>query len=28
MPPGNLTELSPEERRILASWIAAGAPLE
>jgi uncharacterized membrane protein len=28
MPPGNLTELSPEERQILAAWIAAGAPLE
>ena len=28
MPPGNLTELSPEERRILAAWIAAGAPIE
>jgi uncharacterized membrane protein len=28
MPPANLTELSPEERRILAAWIAAGAPIE
>jgi uncharacterized membrane protein len=28
MPPGNITELSPEERQILAAWIAAGAPLE
>jgi uncharacterized membrane protein len=28
MPPGNITELSPEERRILAAWIAAGAPIE
>ena len=28
MPPGNLTELLPEERRILDAWIAAGAPLE
>ena len=28
MPPGNITELSDEERRILAAWIAAGAPLE
>ena len=28
MPPGNVTELSSEERRILAAWIAAGAPLE
>jgi uncharacterized membrane protein len=28
MPPGNITELSPEERQILAAWIAAGAPTE
>jgi uncharacterized membrane protein len=28
MPPGNLTEISPEERNILAAWIAAGAPIE
>jgi uncharacterized membrane protein len=28
MPPGNITELSPEERRTLAAWIAAGAPIE
>ena len=28
MPPGNVTELSPEERQILAAWIAAGAPTE
>jgi uncharacterized membrane protein len=28
MPPGNVTELSPEERQILAAWVAAGAPLE
>ena len=28
MPPGNITELSEEERRILAAWIAAGAPIE
>ena len=28
MPPGNITELSPEERQILAAWIAAGAPLD
>lgn len=26
MPPGNVTEISEEERRILAAWIAAGAP--
>jgi uncharacterized membrane protein len=28
MPPANITELSPEERRILAAWIAAGAPVD
>jgi uncharacterized membrane protein len=28
MPPGNVSELSEDERRILAAWIAAGAPLE
>jgi uncharacterized membrane protein len=28
MPPGNITEISPEERQILANWIAAGAPIE
>jgi uncharacterized membrane protein len=28
MPPGNITEISPEERKILAAWVAAGAPLE
>jgi uncharacterized membrane protein len=28
MPPGNITEISPEERQILAAWIAAGAPIE
>jgi uncharacterized membrane protein len=28
MPPGNITELSEEERQILAAWIAAGAPIE
>jgi uncharacterized membrane protein len=28
MPPGNITELSEEERQILAAWIAAGAPVE
>lgn len=26
MPPGNITELPDEERRVLAAWIAAGAP--
>jgi uncharacterized membrane protein len=28
MPPGNLTEITPDERRTLASWLAAGAPAE
>ena len=26
MPPGNLTEMTPEERQVLAAWLAAGAP--
>jgi uncharacterized membrane protein len=26
MPPGNVTEMTPEERQILAAWLAAGAP--
>ena len=26
MPPGNITELTIEERRVLAAWLAAGAP--
>jgi uncharacterized membrane protein len=26
MPPGNVTEITPEERQVLAAWIAAGAP--
>jgi uncharacterized membrane protein len=26
MPPGNITEMSVDERRTLAAWIAAGAP--
>jgi uncharacterized membrane protein len=28
MPPGNITELTPDERQILAAWIAAGAPID
>jgi uncharacterized membrane protein len=28
MPPGNVTELAPEERQVLAAWLAAGAPAE
>ena len=26
MPPGNITEIEPEERQLLAAWIAAGTP--
>ena len=26
MPPGNITEITPQERQVLAAWIAAGAP--
>ena len=26
MPPGNITEMTPQERLVLASWIAAGKP--
>jgi uncharacterized membrane protein len=26
MPPGNITEMTSEERQILAAWLAAGAP--
>jgi len=26
MPPGNITEITAEERRMLAAWYAAGAP--
>ena len=26
MPPGNITALTPEDRQVLAAWIAAGAP--
>jgi uncharacterized membrane protein len=28
MPPGNLTEITPEERARLVAWVAAGAPAE
>jgi uncharacterized membrane protein len=28
MPPGNLTEITPEERQVLAAWIADGAKLD
>jgi uncharacterized membrane protein len=26
MPPGNITEITPEERQALVAWYAAGAP--
>ena len=26
MPPGNVTEITTDERQVLAAWIAAGAP--
>jgi uncharacterized membrane protein len=26
MPPGNITEMTDQERALLAAWIAAGAP--
>jgi uncharacterized membrane protein len=26
MPPGNITQITLEERRTLAAWLAAGAP--
>jgi uncharacterized membrane protein len=28
MPPGNITEMTPQERQIVAAWLAAGAPLK
>lgn len=28
MPPGNLTEITPEERERIVAWVAAGAPAE
>ena len=28
MPPGNITEISDDERRVLAAWLAAGAPAQ
>ena len=28
MPPGNLTEITADERRVLAAWIAGGAKAE
>jgi uncharacterized membrane protein len=28
MPPGNVTDITPEERQVLAAWYAAGAPVE
>jgi uncharacterized membrane protein len=28
MPPGNVTEMTLDERMVLASWLAAGAPAQ
>jgi len=28
MPPGNITEITDQERQIVGAWIAAGAPGE
>jgi uncharacterized membrane protein len=28
MPPGNVTEITPGERQVLAAWLAAGAPVQ
>jgi uncharacterized membrane protein len=28
MPPGNITEMTPRERQVVAAWLAAGAPLK
>ena len=28
MPPGNITEITPEERQVLAAWVAGGAKAE
>jgi uncharacterized membrane protein len=28
MPPGNITQMTPQERATLAAWLAAGAPVE
>ncbi|MGA7485402.1 MAG: urate hydroxylase PuuD [Xanthobacteraceae bacterium] len=28
MPPGNVTEMTPQERAMLAAWLAAGAPAQ
>ena len=27
MPPGNMTEMTPEERRAFLVWVASGAPV-
>jgi uncharacterized membrane protein len=27
MPPGNITEITPQERAVIAGWLAAGAPM-
>jgi uncharacterized membrane protein len=28
MPPGNITEITPQERQVIAAWLAAGAPMQ
>jgi uncharacterized membrane protein len=28
MPPGNITEMTAEERQTVAAWLAAGAPAQ
>jgi uncharacterized membrane protein len=28
MPPGNVTEITPHERQVIAGWLAAGAPMQ
>jgi uncharacterized membrane protein len=28
MPPGNITEITPRERQMIAAWLAAGAPMD
>jgi uncharacterized membrane protein len=28
MPPGNITDMTNDERLVLASWLAAGAPAQ
>jgi uncharacterized membrane protein len=28
MPPGNITEITLQERQVIATWLAAGAPMK